>query len=153
MVMRALSVVAATALIFLAGTAEVSAQRPGGGHGGRPSFERLVEAFDADDSESLSEDEVPGRVWWRLSSADANGDGVVTREEFDGFTPGLSAQGPDERRGGRPSFDRLIEAFDADDSESLSEGEVPGRVWRRLSSADADGDGVVTREEFDGYTP
>ena len=69
---------------------EISAQGPGGsrGPGGRPSFDRLLEAFDADGDEALSEDEVPGRVWSRLSQADADGDGAVTREEFDGYRPG-----------------------------------------------------------------
>ena len=66
-----------------------------------------------------------------------------------------SAQGPGGPRGpgGKPSFDRLLEAFDANDNEALTEDEVPGRVWVRLSKADADGDGSVTRAEFDGYKP
>ena len=55
----------------------------------------------------------------------------------------VSAQGPGGQRGGKPSFDRLLEAFDADESNSLSEDEVPGRVWSRLSQADADDDGEV----------
>ena len=36
-----------------------------------------------------------------------------------------------------------------DDSGDLVEKEVPFPVWRRLSHADADGDGFVTREEFE----
>ena len=66
-----------------------------------------------------------------------------------------SAQGPGGPRGpgGKPSFDRLLEAFDANNDEALSKDEVPGRVWTRLSRADADGNGLVTRQEFDGYKP
>ncbi|MCA9175329.1 MAG: hypothetical protein KDB14_12670 [Planctomycetales bacterium] len=78
----------AAAAMILATCAEVPAQGPAGERGGRPSFDRLLQAFDADASESLSEDEVPERVWARLSQADANGDGAVTREEFDGYRPG-----------------------------------------------------------------
>ncbi len=52
-------------------------------------------------------------------------------------------------RGGRPSFDTLLDAFDGDDSGDLVEEEVPFPVWRRLSHADADGDGFVIREEFE----
>jgi len=65
----------------------------------------------------------------------------------------VSAQGPRGGRGGRPSFDRLLDAFDANDDEVLAKDEVPSRVWERLSQADADGDGSVTREEFDSYRP
>lgn len=79
---------AIAALVFAVGADTSSAQRPGGGRGEKPSFDRLLEAFDEDASESLSEDEVPGRVWARLSQADADGDGEVTREEFDAFKPG-----------------------------------------------------------------
>ena len=82
------SFTAAATLMFVDGAVEVSAEGPGGGRGGRPSFDRLLEAFDTDASESLSKDEVPGRVWARLSQADADGDGAVTREEFDGYKPG-----------------------------------------------------------------
>ena len=57
--------------------------RPRGGFGGRASFDMLLSIFDGDDSSDLSEDEVPGRVWGRLSQADADGDGIVTREEFE----------------------------------------------------------------------
>ncbi|MBX7104736.1 MAG: hypothetical protein K1X57_11690 [Gemmataceae bacterium] len=72
---------------------EVSAQGPGGrggpggGRGGRPSFDRLLDAFDANDDGALEEDEVPPRVWARLAQADANGDGYVTRKEFDSYRP------------------------------------------------------------------
>jgi hypothetical protein len=45
----------------------------------------LLGAFDSDDSEDLSEDEVPGRVWYRLSQADADDNGLVNRQEFEAF--------------------------------------------------------------------
>ena len=57
--------------------------RPRGGYGGRPSFDTLLGAFDGDESGDLAEEEVPGRVWGRLSRADADDNGVVTREEFE----------------------------------------------------------------------
>jgi len=52
-------------------------------------------------------------------------------------------------RGGAPSFDTLLDAFDGDDNSELMEEEVPVPVWRRLSNADADGNGSATREEFE----
>ncbi len=67
------------ALLVFTGT--VSAQPPGGG--GRPSFDKLLDAFDANEDGKLDKSEVPPPVWRRLSQADANGDGVVTKAEFD----------------------------------------------------------------------
>lgn len=55
--------------------------------------------------------------------------------------------------GGRPSFDTLLAAFDSNVDDQLAEGEVPERVWARLALADADGDGSVTRDEFDSFVP
>lgn len=65
-------------------------------------------------------------------------------------TSGLaSAGGPPSKRGGRPSFDRLLSAFDADQNGELAQDEVPEPVWYRLSRADVDDSGSVTRLEFD----
>lgn len=75
------SAILAVAVVAWSGTA--FAQRADGGGRGRPSFDTLLGAFDENDDESLSEDEVPGPVWARLSRADADEDGTVTREEFD----------------------------------------------------------------------
>ena len=67
---------------------------------------------------------------------------------------GAASAGPEGRSGGgRPSFDKLIGAFDADDNGELAEDEVPTPVWLKLSNADADENGSVTREEFDSYKP
>lgn len=79
---------ALVAVLGLAGTA--SAQRRGGppGPGGPPAFDTLLAAFDANDDGALSKEEVPGRVWSRLSGADADGDGVVTAAEFDAARKG-----------------------------------------------------------------
>ena len=88
-----LSFVAVLALVAIMGTlGSVQAQGPGGpgGRGSSPSFDKLLDAFDANDDGALEEDEVPARVWARLSQADANGDGVVTRAEFDAYRKKLT---------------------------------------------------------------
>ena len=133
------------AVIAMGVTESASSAGPGGGGfgRGRPSFDTLLSAFDADEDGELAEDEVPAPVWLRLSMADADDNGLVTRDEFDSFKPG----------GNRPSFDKLLSAFDADEDGELAEDEVPAPVWLRLSMADADDNGLVTRDEFDSFKP
>ena len=81
---RLIALLALFALLLF--TYGVGAQRPGGpGRGGPPSFEKLLEAFDENEDGELSEDEVPPPVWRRLSQADANNDGIVTKGEFNAF--------------------------------------------------------------------
>ena len=63
----------------------------------------------------------------------------------------VEPSGGETSRGGRPSFDTLLSAFDADEDGELMENEVPGPVWYRLSKADADDNGSVSRSEFDSY--
>lgn len=75
------------ALAALLLTSSLTMAQPPGGRG-RPSYDTLLEAFDANDDGRLSEDEVPACVWRRLCQADANDDGVVTRREFENFQPG-----------------------------------------------------------------
>jgi len=47
--------------------------------------------------------------------------------------------------------DRLFERFDTDGEGYLSPDNLPEGAWERLSSADTDGDGRVSREEFDAH--
>ncbi len=115
----------AAVLMMAVVAADVSAQGPGGQRGGKPSFDRLLEAFDADESNSLSEDEVPGRVWSRLSQADADADGEVTREEFDGYKPG---------RGGPPA--EIIRAWQNGESP-----QAPAWVYEARANRSAGGFG------------
>lgn len=73
---------------------------------------------------------------------DSNGDGVLSRDEFD----------RDNLRQARRS-DRLEAVFqhlDKDGSGGLSREELPDR-GHRLSAMDTDGDGLVTREEAMAY--
>lgn len=143
------SVVALLAVTTLVSTDIASAQRGRGrfGGGGRPSYDMLVSKFDKNGDGWLGKDEVPAQVWQRLSQADANGDGIVTREEFD------STQKKPSHANGKPSFETLTSAFDKNKDGILSKDEVPAQVWERLSKADTDKDEKVTLEEFNAYQP
>ena len=100
---------------------------PGGGFGpggfggpGRPGMgpreTRVLNAFDLFDKENkgvLTKDDVPERVWDRISKADANGDGKVSKGELEAFRnanrpepaakPADSAQPADKPKEGKPA--------------------------------------------------
>ena len=74
-----------------------------------------------------------------FSLLDTDGDGNVSAEEFDSA---------DHRAIRHEARKRAMFAhLDADDSGSLSVGEMPSRL-ERLRGMDTDGDGQVTRQEF-----
>lgn len=87
-----LGVVAVMAAVALAASSASAADAPAGPRGaGGPPWARggqgprpfmLFYIFDADEDDALTEDEVPARVWSRLSAADLDDDGAVTREEI-----------------------------------------------------------------------
>lgn len=68
---------------------------------------------------------------------DADGDGQLSREEFEAL--------PAARRAAQAQ--RKFERLDADGDGGLSPSEFPSRA-NRLIGFDADGDGILTREEM-----
>ncbi len=72
--------------LCLAAASTVTAQPPDGvagpGRGGPPDPEALFQRMDKNSDGQLSQDEVPGPAWNRLSRADADGDGIVTKDEM-----------------------------------------------------------------------
>jgi Ca2+-binding EF-hand superfamily protein len=106
--------------------------------------------LDEDENEVLTEDELPERLWDRLSSADTDGDGGITLEELTSFTPDRGRHGPPHHgHGGGAALDR----FDEDGDGLLIEDELPEELWERISAADTDGDGAISAEELDAYKP
>lgn len=65
-------------------------------------------------------------------------------------TPALAEGGKRKGKGKRKGhrIAKLFKKFDTDKSGSLTAAEVPERVWTRISKADADGDGAVTKAEL-----
>jgi len=74
----------------------------------------------------------------RFHSLDADGDGRVTRAEFD------AAHAGQDRAHTAASFAR----FDADHDGAITRAEWDAAEAARFARIDANGDGVVTREEF-----
>ena len=106
-----------------------------------------------------------------FASVDKNNDGTVTREELfqkisEGrptptaekppVAPGKSDGGgrPDRKRpdGGRgPRPESLFERFDKDHTGTLTKENVPERVWSRISKADSNSDGKISKDELETH--
>ena len=90
-----------TVLFALPAYADAGAKGDGNGKGKnkrkRPSVEKIFERFDKDESGTLTSDEVPERPWSRISKADTDGDGAVSRKELkDAFKKRRGKRGGDK---------------------------------------------------------
>ena len=138
-----------------------------------PLFGRI----DADHDGKITKEELL-KVYTAL---DKDKDGAVTRQEFaeavsSGFKPGGDAGKKDSHPGhphpegpghpgrphagpgqdgpgrhGPPSAEQLLQRFDKAKKGTLSKEDVPERLWSRISAADADKDGVVSKEELETH--
>lgn len=74
---------------------------------GPPSASMLMDRFDNDKKGSLSKSDVPAFVWDRISKADTNSDGSVSKDEleiyFKNHRPGRPATGGPSNPGDKPA--------------------------------------------------
>lgn len=68
-------------------------------------------------------------------------------------SPLMAQRGGGNGSRSKPSYDRLLSAFDANRDGVLAATECPAMLWNRISRADANRDGYVTRAEYEGYKP
>jgi len=97
-----------------------------------------------------------------MGKADTNGDGVITVEELKAGEEKMRAEhlakvdtdhdgkvSPEERKAAFEKFaERRFAKMDKNNDGALSKDEVGDKRWARLSVADADKNGSVTREEI-----
>lgn len=95
--------------------------------------------LDDNDDGLLSEEEVPEKLWMRISAADEDSDGSLSSAELSSYRLKL--------------LDEYFAASDANADGSLSEDEVPARVWRRLATIDADESETISLEELAAFSP
>lgn len=148
------------------------AQPPGEGPDGGPQRVRgmrmfpVMAALDANDDGEISAEEL-ARATEALKALDKNSDGKLSDDELrpnfpgregrpgfagrgeGGVGPGIFGRGgPEGERGREGMIARLME-LDRNKDGKLDKDEVAGRMQGLVTRADADQDGVVTREELE----
>ena len=121
----------------------------GGGGGGR-----LFEMSDKNKDGKLTAEEL-GERWEQMSRMDKNNDGAITKDEIpqmgQGRGPGggrPGAAGGGGAGGGGAGGGAIFGQYDKDGDEKLSKAEVPEELWARITKADKNADGLVSKEEL-----
>jgi hypothetical protein len=134
------------------------------GHGrkGPPDPAELIKRFDKNGDGQLQVTELPERMQAFMGKADTNGDGVITIDELKAGEEKMRAEhlakvdtdhdgkvSPEERKAAFEKFaEERFTKLDKNSDGALSKDEVGDKRWERLSVADADKNGSVTRDEM-----
>ena len=131
------AILAAIGVGLVAGTASL-AQGPGPGAGpmGNPGA-KLIERFDTDGDGQVTRQEFDDAHAANFADADANGDGRVTLEEFTAYR--------ERRRAER--MEAMFQRFDANGDGAVSVEEFGPNATNRFDALDQNADGVVTQQE------
>lgn len=138
------------------GPGGADAERRDGEGRRRSPFER----FDANGDGKLTAAEIPEEFRERMMGADTNGDGAVTqaemqaamkalREQWQAGRGGLGGPGGPDGPGGEGRRRSPFERFDANDDGVVTSAEVPEEARERIMRSDTNGDGKLTREEWE----
>lgn len=125
----------------------------------RPTPEKLIERFDGNGDQMLSQDELPKPLQSRMEKLDGDGDGLITVEELkttmQNVARGRQGRGGlgMERAGERPERGqrdpaKMIDRFDTDDDGMVSLDEMPEKLKDKFEKMDINADGFVDREEL-----
>ena len=118
---------------------------PGGPQAGRGEFFKNA---DKNNDGKVSKDEVPAEAWERLGKLDKDSDGAVSKEEMAAMAGPGGPGGPGGGPQGGPGA--MFSRFDTDKDGKLAKSEVPAEMWEKLSKADENADGLVSKEELEG---
>ena len=106
--------------------------------------EPMVEAVDANQDGNISKDELVAHRAEKFTSADTNGDNLVTAEEFEAFAIAERERKQAERRA------RMFDKLDADGDGYVTAEEhaaADTRMDRMFDRVDTDGDGLIKEAE------
>src|SRR6188768_2590901 len=132
------------------------------GRRGPPDPAEMIKRFDKNADGKLEVSELPEHMQKFMGKADANADGVITGEELKAGEEKMRAEhlakvdtdhdgkvSPEERKAAFETFaEEHFAKMDKNNDGALSKDEVGDKRWERLSVADADKSGSVTREEI-----
>jgi Ca2+-binding EF-hand superfamily protein len=120
-------------------------------------------------SQSNSQDRIPADLVDCLNEADIDGNGAISKEEFDSMTfpepPGTPPMGFDQTMIAKLREQMFSDLdtngdgqIDADEIAAITSktGDSDGKaanLAERILALDSDGDGVISREEFESMTP
>ncbi len=120
--------------------------------GGAEMFARADKNGDG----QLGKDELPAEAWERMGKLDKNSDDVISKEELAGAMRERIGQGPGRPEGmagkggpGEGGPGAMFSRFDTDKDGKLSKSEVPAEMWDKLSNADDDADGLISKGELE----
>ena len=137
------------------------AERHGRGRGPRDPAE-MVKRFDKNGDGALQVAELPERMQKFVGKADTNADGVLSVDELKAAHDKMKAEhlakidtdhdgkvSPEERKAAFEQFaQKRFDKMDKNSDGALTKDEIGDKRWQRLSVADSDKNGSVTREEI-----
>lgn len=109
-----------------------------GGHHGGGRGEMMFRTFDTDKDGTITAAEINAETERRLTGNDADGDGALSLEEFEGVWMEMMRS-------------RMVDAFqrfDDDGDGRVTKAEVDEKTYWMLSRMDRDEDGKITRQEL-----
>lgn len=115
--------------------------------------EEMFAKADKNSDGKLAESEVPAPMWQHLKSADADGDGLLSKAELQAAHESGKLRPPQGMHGmhgkhGAPSPEKMIERFDTNKDGKLSLSELPEHMRERMQDADKNADGVLESAEL-----
>lgn len=123
----------------------------GGEHRGAAMGERIgemIQAADADGDGVVTRAEFDAHRAARFAEVDANGDGALSREEARAAAIARAVERAER------NFDARFERLDADGDGMIgADAAMSGREGRLFAALDANDDGAVTAEEIASFEP
>lgn len=129
-------------IALMAGTATVGAAGLAAAQPHHGGMANMMERLDTNGDGQITKEEAEAAKAARFAEADTNGDGGLSMAEMQAFHAAEKARRMETMR------QRMFEKADADGNGVISADEFEARGAPMFDRMDADGDGVITAEEM-----